>query len=376
MANIKIFTIVALATALAGAACAYAGGGGHGSGGANYGGASGGSHYGGGGMSLYRGRRRTLRQRKAHARHTPVRGRTALYRPPDAVAPCGPPILWSPASPGGPLQSGGQQTSRRPLPPKSRYGNARFGSIREFAAQRGEERLDAQILRGSAAQHGELGRPECARPNRHPRGHRRMARCSGRARMVAPPQRRLRLDRLRFGRSPTWTSLLTIRSGATATMIRSGTLAMATSTPGIFTPYGDDDLTGDRPRKAGSGGSWVDARPHGAVTAQPHAGVAAQAPAAVTAQPRAVIAAQPHTAVNAMTRSARAAMPDPLAQMCDEDSRDIAGFPIDRIQAAIAPNDVQRAALDDCQRPRRKPLTPSVPRARPKSRRPHPAVSH
>jgi len=40
-------------------------------------------------------------------------------------------------------------------------------------------------------------------------------------------------------------------------------------------------------------------------------------------------------------------MPDQLAQMCGEDSRDIAGMPIDDIQAAIAPNDVQRAALDD-----------------------------
>jgi hypothetical protein len=40
-------------------------------------------------------------------------------------------------------------------------------------------------------------------------------------------------------------------------------------------------------------------------------------------------------------------MPDELAQMCGEDSRDIAGLPIDRIQEAIAPNDVQRAALDD-----------------------------
>jgi hypothetical protein len=33
--------------------------------------------------------------------------------------------------------------------------------------------------------------------------------------------------------------------------------------------------------------------------------------------------------------------------MCGEDSRDIAGLPIDRIQQAIAPNDAQRAALDD-----------------------------
>ena len=40
-------------------------------------------------------------------------------------------------------------------------------------------------------------------------------------------------------------------------------------------------------------------------------------------------------------------MPDELAQMCGEDSRDIAGLPIDRIQEVIAPNEVQRAALDD-----------------------------
>ncbi len=38
---------------------------------------------------------------------------------------------------------------------------------------------------------------------------------------------------------------------------------------------------------------------------------------------------------------------DQLAQMCGEDSRDIAGLPIDQIQQAIQPNDAQRAALDD-----------------------------
>lgn len=38
---------------------------------------------------------------------------------------------------------------------------------------------------------------------------------------------------------------------------------------------------------------------------------------------------------------------DQLAQMCGEDSRDIAGLPIDEIQQAIQPNDVQRAALDE-----------------------------
>jgi hypothetical protein len=41
------------------------------------------------------------------------------------------------------------------------------------------------------------------------------------------------------------------------------------------------------------------------------------------------------------------AAPDRLAQMCGEDGRDIAGLPIDLIQAAIEPIETQRAALDD-----------------------------
>ena len=41
------------------------------------------------------------------------------------------------------------------------------------------------------------------------------------------------------------------------------------------------------------------------------------------------------------------AAPDRLAQMCGEDSRDIAGLPIDLIQQAIEPTETQRAALDD-----------------------------
>jgi hypothetical protein len=86
-------------------------------------------------------------------------------------------------------------------------------------------------------------------------------------------------------------------------------------------------------------------KPRAVATAQPPAAATAQPPA-LAAQPRAVTA-QPRDAVNARNRSAQAAMPDELAQMCGEDSRDIAGLPIDRIQEAIGPNDVQRAALDD-----------------------------
>ncbi len=36
-----------------------------------------------------------------------------------------------------------------------------------------------------------------------------------------------------------------------------------------------------------------------------------------------------------------------VAQLCGDDSRDVAGLPIDQIQNAIQPNDAQRAALDD-----------------------------
>jgi hypothetical protein len=37
----------------------------------------------------------------------------------------------------------------------------------------------------------------------------------------------------------------------------------------------------------------------------------------------------------------------PVQQLCGDDSREIAGLPIDQIQQAIQPNEVQRAALDD-----------------------------
>ena len=75
---------------------------------------------------------------------------------------------------------------------------------------------------------------------------------------------------------------------------------------GIFSPYGYDDLSGYWPQDGG--GRQVGAR---------------------------------------QMSSAQTATPDQLAQMCGEDSRVIAGQPIDQIQAAIAPNDAQRAALDD-----------------------------
>jgi hypothetical protein len=71
---------------------------------------------------------------------------------------------------------------------------------------------------------------------------------------------------------------------------------------GIFAPYGYDDLTGYLP----SGSS-----------------------------PSASGGAAPSN------------KPNELAQMCGEDSQEIAGLPIDRVQQALNPNDEQRKALDD-----------------------------
>jgi hypothetical protein len=75
---------------------------------------------------------------------------------------------------------------------------------------------------------------------------------------------------------------------------------------GIFSPYGYDDLAGYWPR----GGSGAQ-----------------------------VVAGQ--------NSGEKATTPDQLAELCGEDSRDIAGLPIDQIQKAIQPDDAQRAALDD-----------------------------
>jgi LTXXQ motif family protein len=74
---------------------------------------------------------------------------------------------------------------------------------------------------------------------------------------------------------------------------------------GIFSPYGYDDLAGYWPQ---SGGDRTGDR---------------------------------------KTQGTQAPTSDELAQMCGEDSRDIAGVPIDQIRSALALNDAQRAALDD-----------------------------
>ncbi len=78
---------------------------------------------------------------------------------------------------------------------------------------------------------------------------------------------------------------------------------------GMFAPYGYDDLTGYLP--SGVGGYSVGTR-------QASRAFASTNPA-----------------------------PDQLTQMCGDDSRDIAGLPIDQIQQAVQPNETQRTALDD-----------------------------
>ena len=79
---------------------------------------------------------------------------------------------------------------------------------------------------------------------------------------------------------------------------------------GIFAPYGYDDLAGYLPY----GGGYA------------YGGGAARSSA---------------------NGNASANEPNQLAQMCGEDTQDIAGLPIDRIQQALQPNDEQRKALDE-----------------------------
>jgi hypothetical protein len=83
---------------------------------------------------------------------------------------------------------------------------------------------------------------------------------------------------------------------------------------GMFAPYGYDDLTGYLPYGSSAYGS--------------SGGAVAPSSSGGTAPP-------PSNA------------PNELTQMCGDDSQDIAGLPIDRIQQAINPDEDQRKALDD-----------------------------
>jgi LTXXQ motif family protein len=82
---------------------------------------------------------------------------------------------------------------------------------------------------------------------------------------------------------------------------------------GIFAPYDYDDLAGYLPYGGGYGYGYG----YGGGTARSSA-----------------------------NGNAAASQPSEVAQMCGEDTQDIAGLPIDRIQDAIQPNDEQKKALD------------------------------
>ena len=85
---------------------------------------------------------------------------------------------------------------------------------------------------------------------------------------------------------------------------------------GLFAPYGYDDLAGYLPPGGYYGGGYG-------------SGYSSRSGRATSAA------------------GAENAAPQELSEMCGEDSGDIAGLPIDRIQQAIQPNETQRAALDD-----------------------------
>jgi hypothetical protein len=91
----------------------------------------------------------------------------------------------------------------------------------------------------------------------------------------------------------------------------------------------------------------VNVPPRDAANVQPRDPIDVPPRDPVNAQPHVAVNVPPRDPANAASRGPQATAPSQLARMCNEDSRDIAGMPIDRIQAVIAPNDVQRASLDD-----------------------------
>jgi hypothetical protein len=95
---------------------------------------------------------------------------------------------------------------------------------------------------------------------------------------------------------------------------------------GLFSPYGFDDLAGYIPGGLagfGGAGSTGYAAGNRSYTQRRGAGAVSRGPA-----PEAPLASE-------------------LRQMCGDDSRDIAGWPIDRIQQLVEPTAEQRNALDD-----------------------------
>jgi hypothetical protein len=109
---------------------------------------------------------------------------------------------------------------------------------------------------------------------------------------------------------------------------------------GIFWPYGYDDFVGPAPAVYGGGGY-----PGGG-----YAGGSYDPPGYAPARPR-YASAPP---INDVRSGASADVPATTqaamgryTEYCGQDSRDVAGVPVDDIQRAVSPTDAQRAALDD-----------------------------
>jgi hypothetical protein len=102
----------------------------------------------------------------------------------------------------------------------------------------------------------------------------------------------------------------------------------------LFWPYGYDDLAGYFPPGPGAGGP----RPGGP---SPWGVYRQGSPAAArAAQQRARLAAKPG-------ESRQAEATSQVAQMCGEDTKEVAGWPIDRIEQSVSPTEEQRHLLDD-----------------------------
>jgi hypothetical protein len=103
----------------------------------------------------------------------------------------------------------------------------------------------------------------------------------------------------------------------------------------LFWPYGYDDLAGYFPPGPGAIGPGPGGPAPGAPYAQ------GSPPASRVAQQRAArVAARP-------VESRQTEATGQVAQMCGEDTKEVAGWPIDRIEQSVSPTEDQRHLLDD-----------------------------
>jgi hypothetical protein len=109
---------------------------------------------------------------------------------------------------------------------------------------------------------------------------------------------------------------------------------------GIFWPYGYGDFVGPPPVVYGGGG-YPDAGYAGGSYGPPGYPTSRQRYA--SAPPNGDARAGTAADVQGTTQAAMGR----YTEYCGQDSRDVAGVPVDDIQRAVTPNDAQRAALDD-----------------------------